>query len=84
MPRSIILPNAQPRFRRSCRGPSTITSTFVAMEPFAFSAANTTATPTVSAIRLVTSKLRRLCLENKIHFPGLAERFLFSVRRQLS
>jgi len=38
----------------------------------------------VNAIRLVTSKLRRLRLENKIHFPGLAERFLFSVRYELS
>src|SRR5438067_7742825 len=46
--------------------------------------ANTTITATVNAIRLVTSKLRRLCLEDKIHLPGLAERFLFFVRHELS
>ena len=43
-----------------------------------------TNTATINAIRLVTSKLRRLCLENNIHFPSLAECFLFTICRELS
>jgi hypothetical protein len=43
-----------------------------------------TNTATINAIRLVTSKLRRFCLETEIHFPGLAECFLFSIGREFS